>query len=176
MLLNNRVFWKKLFLFCLGLFIASAFCMKWMERDLVYNGKLFTIVGLEASYSLAEVQAILAGINETVRTILGYHLYFDFVFMIGVYPGIAAACILAAQKLKGGFRKVLLLLAVLQLVAWACDIAENGYLLCWLKDPARVSSFQTYHLVVYIKWALALGAVLAAIAGTLAGWRKKTTA
>ena len=176
MLLKNRVFWKKLFLFCFGLFIASAFCMKWMERDLVYDGKLFTIVGLEASYSQPEVQAILAGINETVRTILGYHLHFDFVFMAGVYPGIAAACILAAQKLNGAFRKLLLLLAALQLVAWACDIAENRYLLRWLKDPTSVTSFQTYHLVVYIKWALALGAVLAAITGTLAGRRKKTTA
>jgi hypothetical protein len=31
---TNYQNWLKLFLFCLGLFIASAFCMKWMESGL----------------------------------------------------------------------------------------------------------------------------------------------
>lgn len=156
--------WNKLFLFCLGLFIASAFCMKWMEGDLLHNGSLFTIIGLEVSYPQEKVYLLLSGIDQPVRTILKYHLSFDFVFMAGVYTGIACLCMMVRKRWVGKKAASLLtLMALLQLVAWGCDIAENMYLLKWLKDPSTISSFQTYHLVVYAKWLIALSGVLLAL-------------
>lgn len=163
-MIYNYKFWQRLFLFSLGLFIGTAFCMKWMEGDFIQNGQKFTIIGLEISYPKEKVAGILAGLDEHVKTILRYHLSFDFVFMAGVYPGIAALCMMARSKLAAaGIRKILLALAVLQIVAWGCDIFENCYLLKWIKNPVIGNDFGTYHFIVYLKWIIALAGALVAI-------------
>lgn len=156
--------WRKVFLVCFGIFAGAAFCMKWMEKDLVHNGSVFTIIGLEASYTRDQVASILAGIDGQVKTILRYHLSFDFAFMLGVYPGIAAMCMMARYKTGRLFlRQVLLVLAALQAVAFACDIMENCFLLKWMKNPAEINHFSWYHLVVFTKWILALAGAITAI-------------
>lgn len=161
--------WRTLLLVCAGLFAGTAFCMKWMEGDLVQGGSPFTIIGLELTYPKEEVMRIFLGLDERVRTIAEYHLYFDFVFMIGVYPGIAALCMIARSKVTGVYlRRLLVVLALLQAVAWGCDIAENFFLLQWIQAPVIGDEFGTYHLVVYVKWVIALvgalvGGVLAAV-------------
>ena len=161
---NNYKLWQKLFLFFFGLFAGTAFCMKWMEGDLLQNGQKFTVIGLEISYPKEKVAAILAGLDEHVKTILRYHLSFDFVFMAGVYPGIAALCMMARYKLTGtGIRKILLAFALLQILAWGCDIFENYCLLKWIKDPLIGNDFNSYHVVVYAKWILALTGALFAV-------------
>jgi hypothetical protein len=47
---NDLPRWQRLFLFCLGLFIAAAFAMKWMENDLLFNNEKISIFGLELFY------------------------------------------------------------------------------------------------------------------------------
>ena len=171
---NDPLRWNRLFLFCLGLFIAGAFAMKWMESDLVYDGGKISIFGLELFYSKERITKILSGIDDKVRTILSYHLSFDFIFMAGVYPGIACLCMMAAQKVKSknpiaiGSKKILFFLASIQLFAWAFDIIENYYLLKWLKQPMIGSEFGFYHVIVYSKWIIALAGALIAI-GFLVG-------
>jgi hypothetical protein len=161
---TNYKGWQRLFLFCFGLFAGTAFCMKWMEGDFIQNGQLFTIIGLEISYSKEKVLAILSGLDEPIRVILRYHLYFDFAFMLGVYPGIAALCMMAREKSGSNFaRKILLSLALLQVVAFGCDIAENSYLLKWIKNPVIGNEFGLYHFIVAAKWMIALLAALIAI-------------
>ena len=146
--------------------------MKWMEVGFLQNGQKFTIIGLEISYSKDKVAAILAGLDEHVKTILRYHLIFDFVFMAGVYPGIAALCMMARNKLAAPVtRKILFVFAVLQIVAWGSDIFENYCLLRWIKNPAIGNDFNFYHYVVYAKWIIALAAALFAIPIVL---RKRT--
>ena len=170
----NYKLWKRLFLFLLGLFAGTAFCMKWMEGDFLQHGQKFTIIGLEISYSREKVAGILAGLDEHVKTILRYHLCFDFVFMAGVYPGIAALCMMARDKSAGALiRKILFAFAVLQMVAWGCDILENCYLLRWIKDPVIGNEFSFYHIVVYAKWGIALTGAILAIPVVL-GKRKAT--
>jgi hypothetical protein len=165
--------WKPLFLFCLGLFIAAAFCMKWMENDLLVNGEKFTIMGLELFYTQEKVMTIMAGLDEHVRTILRYHLHFDFVFMAGVFPGITALCMMARQKIHPGIiRTVLLALAVLQSAAWAGDIYENLSLLKWINSPVEDNEFVWYHGIVAAKWVIALTAALAAGVVLLFGRKK----
>lgn len=159
---KNYKNWEKLFLFCLGLFLGSMFCMKWMEKDLTQGGKLFSVINLELIYSKEKVFAILSGLDERVKTILQYHLYFDFAFMAGVFPGIAALCMMARYKTSGvKLKRVLLLLAFGQLIAWACDIIENTFLLAWVSNPEKIRMFSAFHFIVWTKWILAIfGAVL----------------
>ena len=164
--------WKRLFLFGLGIFIGTAFCMKWMEDDLVVNDEKFTILGLELFYTKEKLQGILSVLDYRVKTILRYHLYFDFAFMAGVYPGITSLCMMVREKFASGrVRKILFLLAVLQLVAWGADIMENYYLLSWIKNPVIGNEFEMYHVVVAFKWIIALSGALLGIPLVL---RKKT--
>lgn len=151
-----------LFLFCLGLFLGTAFCMKWMEKDLLQDNRLFTVIGLELTYPQEKVYTLLSGLDNKTRTILQYHLYFDFAFMAGVFPGIAALCMMARFKTTSTTcKKVLLTAAVLQLVAWTGDIIENTLLLSWISNPKKIGMFSEFHLIVWIKWILAIsGAIL----------------
>ena len=156
--------WKKLFLFGLGLFAGTAFCMKWMESDFLINGEKFTIIGLELFYSKEKVMTVLSGLDGHVKTILSYHLYFDFAFMAGVYPGIAALCMMAREKLiVVVLKKLLFVLAVAQLIAWAGDIAENLFLLKWIKHPVIGNEFGLYHVIVIAKWLIALTGAVASL-------------
>lgn len=167
-MITNRIFLQRIFLFCLGLFAASAFCMKWMEPDFIQGGEKFTIIGLELSYPRDKVTSILAGLDNHVKAILRYQLVFDFIFMAAVYPGIAALCLMARNKSsRSWLKKVLLVLSILQIVAWGCDILENYYLLKWINSPVIGDEFGLYHFVVAAKWIIALIGVLAAIPSAL---------
>lgn len=168
--------WKNLFLFCLGLAIAAAFCMKWMENDLVFRGEKFTILGLELFYPAEKISAVLSGLDGHVKTILRYHLSFDFAFMAGVYPGISALCIMVGGRARSNLlRKMAQLLAALQLLAWAGDIVENYYLLQWINRPVAGDEFTSYHICVYMKWAIALAGILFSIVVALRTGRRSKT-
>lgn len=163
-MISNQKRWKPLFLFCLGLAIGSAFCMKWMEADFMVGSEKFSIMGLELFYPSARVETILKGLDPRVSSILSYHLHFDFAFMAGVFPGIAALCMIAKEKTKRkGLKTILIVLAMLQLLAWALDITENTVLLGWVKNPQiDAYDFMLFHLAVSTKWVIALlGAFMA---------------
>src|SRR5687767_6042884 len=154
----------RLFLFCCGLFLASAFAMKWIEKDLVFNGETISIIGLELYYPKEKITGIFTGLDSSIRTILSYHLHFDFIFMAGIYPAIACLCLMVAGKLKNrAVRNILKVLAFLQPAACIFDIIENYYLLNWLRHPVIGNEFGFFHAVVYMKWALALTGVLFAV-------------
>jgi hypothetical protein len=149
--------WTKLFLFCSGLVVAAFFCMKWMESDFVVDGKKFSILGLELFYSKEKVIEVLSHLDQRVATLLDYHLHFDFVLMAGIYPAIASLCMMARERFSSvGFRKLFFLLAACQMLAWAGDITENLYLLKWLKEPVIGDEFGRYHVIVSVKWIVAL--------------------
>ena len=161
---NDFSRWHRLFLFCLGLLIAGAFAMKWMESDLLYNNEKISIFGLELFYPKERITEIFSKINDKVKTILGYHLSFDFIFMAGVYPGIACVCMMASAKVNSkNLKRILFILAFLQIFGWTFDVIENYYLLKWLRTPLIGDEFGFYHVVVYSKWAIALIAALFAI-------------
>lgn len=161
--------WNRVFLFALGLFVAAAFAMKWIESDLHYNSEKISVFGLELFYPKEKIIEIFSGIDDKVRTILNYHLSFDFIFMAGCYPGIACLCMMAAEKIRSkAINRVLFILAFLQLFAWAFDIIENYYLLKWLKQPVIGNEFGFYHVIVYSKWAIALSGALLALSTLVA--------
>jgi len=161
--------WNRLFLFALGLFIAGAFSMKWMESDLVYYNEKISVFGLELFYPKEKIVEIFSGINDKVKTILNYHLSFDFIFMAGCYPGIACLCMMAAEKIgTKNTKRVLFIFAFLQVFGWAFDMIENYYLLKWLKQPIIGNEFRIYHVVVYSKWGSALSGALIALSTLVA--------
>ena len=162
---NDLYRWQKLFLFCLGLFIAGAFAMKWMENDLLFNNEKISIFGLELFYPKEKIVEIFSGISDKVKTIMEYHLSFDFVFMAGCYPGIACLCmIVSAKAASKNLKRILFILAFMQIFGWTFDVIENYYLLKWLKNPVIGDEFGFYHVVVYSKWIIALmGALLAIV-------------
>lgn len=160
----NYHHWQRIFLLGLGIFLGAAFCMKWMESDLLVNNEKFTILGLELFYSKQKVTDILASIDEHVKTILRYHLFFDFAFITGAYPGIASFCMMAGNKVKSDLlKKVLYVFAALQLLACIADILENLWLLKWIEHPSIGNEFTWYHLVVVVKWVIALSGVAIAL-------------
>ena len=161
---NDFSRWQRLFLFCLGLFIAAAFAMKWMESDLLYDNEKISIFGLELFYPKEKIVEIFSGISDKVKTILGYHLSFDFIFMAGCSPGIACLCMMARIKnSRKSIKSILFTLAFLQIFGWTFDVIENYYLLKWLKNPVIGDEFTFYHFVVYSKWIIALTGALLAI-------------
>lgn len=156
--------WQSLFIFCLGLFLGTAFCMKWMEADLRFTEEKFTIIGLELFYSKQKVAHILSSLDYRVQTTLKYHLFFDFAFMAGAYPGIASLCMMAKKKVnKSSLKKVLSVFAALQLLAWLADIFENICLLQWVEQPITGREFAWYHIAVVAKWIIALAGIIFAI-------------
>ena len=159
---DNR--WYKLFLFCLGITIASTFIMQWIANDFWLGDEKFSILGLELFYSKKEIINVLTQAKEPARIALNYHLIFDFAFMAGIYPGIACLCMMAREKIHTtGLKNILFALAMLQPVAWVFDIIENCYLLNWLDKPEIGDEFGMYHNIVALKWLIALIGALIAI-------------
>ena len=153
----NTNYWNGIFLFGSGVFIGTAFCMKWMEGDFLIKGEKFSILGLELFYTREKMISIISGLDNHTRTILRYHLYFDFAFMAGVYPGIAALCMMARNKpALLLLKKLLTIVACLQLLAWACDIIENCYLLSWIQKPVIGNDLGLFHFIVGAKWVIVL--------------------
>ena len=138
--------------------------MKWMENDLLFNSEQISIFGLELFYPKEKIVEIFSGISDKVKTILSYHLSFDFIFMAGCYPGIGSLCMIASTKVASkNLKRILFILAFLQIFGWTFDVIENYYLLKWLKNPVIGEEFGFYHVVVYTKWIIALTGALFAV-------------
>jgi hypothetical protein len=164
----SYVRWRSLFLFCLGIAIATTFIMEWLANDFWINDEKFSILGLELFYSKKEILTVLTQIELPARIALNYQLIFDFAFMAGVYPGIASLCMMAREKImRKGLRNILFAFAMLQPVAWAFDIVENSYLLHWMEKPEIGDEFNMYHNIVAAKWLIALIGTLTAIIVTI---------
>ena len=100
------------------------------------------------------------GLDPAVKNILIYHLSFDFMFMVGVFPGVAALLMMGRNKLSNSqIRKFLLTLAILQLIAWGCDITENIWLMTWIKNGV-VDQLQAFRFLVIAKWIIVCAGIL----------------
>ena len=149
--------WQRLFLFCLGVFIASGFAMQWLASDFWWGDERFSIFSIELFYPGETLVKLFKEINQPAKAALEYQLIFDFIFMAGAYPGIASLCMMAREKIsRKGLRNVLLALAFLQPVAWAFDIIENIFILRWMNDPVIGNELGMYHNIVIAKWLIAI--------------------
>lgn len=167
--------WKQLLIFCMGLALGTGFCMKWLEDGFIVNGEKFTMMGLELFYPKERMMSILSNLDHHAATSLSYHLHFDFAFMAGIFPGVSALLMMAREKVSSiSLKKLLFVMSAIQLLAWACDLTEDLYLLRWLHDPQIGDEFMLYRLIVVTKWVIALCGVCLA-AGVLIMTRMKKT-
>src|SRR5258708_16241413 len=128
--------WHSLFLFCLGIAAGTTFIMEWLANNFWLDDQKFSILGLELFYSKKEILTILTQIKQPARIALNYQLVFDFVFMAGVYPGIASLCMMVREKItKKSLKNILFALAMLQPFAWAFDIVEKSHFVKWIEKP-----------------------------------------
>jgi len=156
--------WPRLFLFCLGIFLASAFIMQWLASDFWWGGKRFSILDIELFYSRETLADLFREITPLAKAALNYQLIFDFVFMAGAYPGIASLCMMTREKInRNGLRSLLFGLACLQPVAWGFDITEDIFILRWMNNPVIGDEFGMYHNIVIAKWLIAIIGALAAL-------------
>jgi hypothetical protein len=88
-----------------------------------------------ASFAPGTQQAVLKQLNA------------DYIFMAGCYPAILVLCLIAIRHLSRinamqkdlgkaqtgeGWKKLLIVLALLQLLAWGLDVWENAQIESWL--------------------------------------------
>jgi len=148
-----------------------------MEIDLAYYQGKITLSGIEFNDTKEKILSIFSGLDDKTRTILQYHLSFDFAFMPGAYGCIAALCMMAAMRndKRKITRTVLLILALLQLAAWTCDLFENVFLLRWIKTRIIGNEFGLFHLLVYTKWGIAFAGILMASVSFVLNSRYKET-
>jgi hypothetical protein len=156
--------WFKLFLFCAGTAIASSFILQWLANDFTMDGKRFSILDLELFYPKFQLTTVLKKMDDTARIALNYHSIFDFVFMTGIYPGIAAFCMMTRERLgKKILREILFALAMLQPVAWAFDVTENVYLMNWVAAREPGDDLGVFHNIVAAKWLIGILGFLVAL-------------
>lgn len=135
--------------------------MKWIEPEFIAGGRSFSIMDLELYLNREELMQLLKSLDDKTSTVVNYHLHFDFFFMAGVFPGIASICMLARERVERKLiRSALFSIALLQLIAWGCDIYENTHLIKWLKDPSSINNFELYHVLVRLKFIIAFTGII----------------
>ena len=156
--------WKSLFIFCLGLTLATGLCMQWIAADFRSGGEKFTMIGLEIFYSKVKIERLFIHLDGYVYALLNYHLRFDFILMAGVFPGITSFAMMVRERIHSRvLRKILFAVAFIQLLGWAGDVAEDLYLLKWLKDPIIRNEFFLYRSIVISKWLIGTGGFVVAL-------------
>jgi len=175
--------------FCIasGATLILALLMQHYGADLatkVGARRSFTIIDLEFPSSPKDIPNTINGIfalsevrQQQVVQALKRSLYLDFLFMPAVYGTIFLLCMLIADKC-GPFsigRTFFATFAWLQLVAWACDIAENLMLLPRVRkgvEPMKPWVHKTYVRVVWLKWGIAVVGIVTASMLALYFWVK----
>jgi hypothetical protein len=174
------------FVFLFGGMLAVTFFMMIMGNQFFTKDPIrrnFSIMELEIPATGQELVNIIKGIfdlpveeaNRAMRAVRG-QLWLDFLFMPLAYGSIAIVCLRVAQKMPLEWLKgIFLVFALLQIIAWICDIVENIYLIIKMKEgtairlPSR-SIHKAYVRMVSLKWLIALIATAMALAAIAYFW------
>jgi hypothetical protein len=141
----------------------------------------FSIMELEIPSTPKELVNLIKGLyklpdDQFKKTIsaLKWQLYIDFLFMPFAYGSILLLCMQVSHKMNLSFGvNIFMIFAVLQLVAWLCDIIENIYLLRKIKPDVVESSpavHKAYLGMECIKWGIALISTICAVAAIFYFW------
>jgi hypothetical protein len=143
----------------------------------------FSILDLELAATPQEIVNIITGIYKLPEEIskkslqaLRGQLQVDFFFMPAIYGAIFLLCMKISFAMKTWIGvDFFTALAWLQIIAWACDVLENLYLLhkinrqVTLTNPSR---FKVYQCIELFKWGLSLTGGVCAISSILFFWLK----
>lgn len=191
MLLYNLNNWQ-LFTIAFGLMLFVSFIMMMQSRNFYtfhLTKRRFSIMELETPATYAELVKVIKGLyalpaNDSKKSIgaLRRQLWVDFLFMPLAYGSVFLICLQVSIKFEPGFwHCIFLILAVIQLIPWICDIIENIYLLKKIKQgpnindskealAAKRKSHKAYLIMEGFKWGIALGATVSAISAVCYFW------
>lgn len=173
--------WWLLFIAALVIFLVTGVWLnKLAQKFFIEPGGIkFNIMDLELPASETSFYNLIGAMNEKVKTAVRRHLWVDFLFMAGAYPGIALLCLKASAKMEYAGKWIFLALAVLQIISWLFDILENRFLLRRVNKPVTLlpppieegsKSFRSYQFVVKTKFVIALTAAVCSLFGLLYFW------
>ena len=162
-----------------GLTLLFSFIMAAQSRYFyTYDGveKKFSMMELEIPASNTELVNIIGGMyklqdpkkKSKAISALKNQLYIDFLFMPCAYGSIFILCMLVSSKMQFsiGFN-IFSVMAYSQIIPWICDIVENIYLLGKIKEEPPVSTVSVHKAYIrmeYLKWTIALGSGICAVA------------
>lgn len=163
-----------LFLPFLAIFIVTTIMMARIAKKFITkNNRPFSIFNLEFPGSDENLSSLVLKMNDDVKQSVKKHLYVDYVFMAGVYPGIAILCFIAAGAADSEIgSKILLAMGWLQIVPWICDIIENIILLKKINHPLPIKE-NLYRLLKYLvgtKFFIAVLGVISTIFSLVYIW------
>jgi hypothetical protein len=163
------------FCLALGAALLLSLLLEQIETRFVKNKarkeQPFTMLDLEFPADRQDLERVLwdiARLGEAralrVRRAIRTHLFLDYLFMPFAYGAIFFLSMLVAGKFPAGSagQTGFALLAWAQLIAWACDIAENAVLWRQVRqDPQPMSKlvFNSFVTLVWGKWGIALAGV-----------------
>jgi len=169
----NENIWT-LILACLGIFIVTTIIMGRIAQAFITEAperKKFSIFRLEFPGSDAQLTKLVLQLGSSSKKAVRAHLLVDYIFMMGVYPGIALLCyktFLVLNETQPVAAYIILAMGGLQIIAFACDVIENIMLLRKLSNVNSWNnqSHQTFSKLVFYKFTIALFA----LASTFCSW------
>ncbi|MBK7477394.1 MAG: hypothetical protein IPI11_15860 [Haliscomenobacter sp.] len=176
------------FCIALGAVLLLTLLLEHLETRFVKNKaqreQPFTMLDLEFPADRQDLERVLWDIARLgaaralrVRRAIRTHLFLDYLFMPFAYGAIFFLSMLVAGKFPAGSagQTGFALLAWAQLIAWACDIAENAVLWRQVRqDPQPMSKlvFNSFVTLVWGKWGIALAGVALGLSMAAYFWLK----
>jgi hypothetical protein len=162
----NSHLWT-LFFICLGVVLLSFMIMNRLGKRFVTmapDNKKFSVFRLEFPGSDAQLSKLVLQMSGETKSAVRAHLFVDYFFMLGAYPAIAILCYKTALVLDNSHPAAsifLLIMASIQVIAFAFDATENIML---LRKLANISSWneeshERYSKIVFYKFMIALFAL-----------------
>ena len=180
-------YWWLFIWITLALILTANWFMVEAGRSLYYDRwtrRAFSIIDLQFPSSARYYSYIMTSLIKENKKSPGKYtplkalkrcLWWDFIFMFGIYPFIALVAIHLACRMD---YKLFLVLAIAQCAAWLFDLLENGIIFYTMKHPKLflVTKYHDntirdeeqkertvyffYKYVVLIKWIIALSGLI----------------
>ena len=159
---------------------TSAYMSRLANQFVLNDGRSFSIMDLEIPKEKIKIEDIKPGITYKATLALEKHLQTDALFMIGCFSSIALLCLIAASStVSSTWRMILIILAILQLIAWGLDIVENKQLYKFLFQPDYTINKTSITIRTIIKFAigivgffLSIGVIIANSKIRVTSWKK----
>lgn len=160
---------RKLFCFFFVIALLSAMWMGLLSQEIREKGMTdFSIMQLELPKDAMHLQQTLGAFHQyEVTDTVNTHLWVDFLFMLGAYPGIAVWLLWLRRGSNKNLSRLLAIVAASQLIPLVLDIIENSHLLTAIEGDSLDIPVNTLKNMVYCKFVIAYSGVTLALAMTI---------
>lgn len=166
------------FAVCFTLFLITTYIMVRLGRHFCIHKAgadvPFSIMDLMMPLSERELVNMCLTMPESSKTAVRRQLTVDYLYMFGVYPGVALLCGIAANKMEHIGKWFFWILAAAQLLPWLFDILENIYLARKLRNPVvdeqHPQRFARYIWQVKAKFIIGFAGAICAVFALLYYW------